>query len=355
MELLDAPDDVARHGVREVVVGIGRAADDLAVEVARGVEVAERLTADLAERADETALRRERRGLPAPRRHVPLAGDGGAVAGAGQRLGERHAGVVQVALVRGRAVVAGVEPDTGLRRVEAGQQRASRDGAPGVVVHAGEAPALGRDLVDVRRRDLRPPAAEVRVAHVVGKDHDDVGAVADGDRIGRRSGVRGGRRGRGPGRFRRLTRRQRERCRHGSTRLEHPSPGDLCHRVVLPVVSLCPRSWTGLSGERSRRTYGDTRCKCVVRVGGSRDSCGATRPAATLVVPSAYVSPQRRPVRSTAGRGVSSGLHSGGSPCSWAAGTNRASRAALQPPEGAVRRRAGPRPAARADARARRR
>ena len=56
------------------------------------------------------------------------------------------------------------------------QGGARRPAARGVVKF-GEAEATGSEGIEVWRVDLTPEAPEIREAHVIGQDHDDVGAL----------------------------------------------------------------------------------------------------------------------------------------------------------------------------------
>jgi hypothetical protein len=105
---------------------------------------------------------------------VPLAGHEGAVAGAAQRLGEGDAIVAEIALVLAAAEVADHLAHARLVRMEAGQQRGAGRAAARAVVELAETDAARGERVEVRGADLGAVAADVREAHVVGEDHDDV-------------------------------------------------------------------------------------------------------------------------------------------------------------------------------------
>ena len=175
-------------GVGEVVgLGLGGGLDELVVaHHGRRVEVAA-AAAEHAVVGVEAALHRQRMvgraGPPCLRAvrlvaaaNVPLARHHGAVAAALQRLGDGHAVVAQVALVLADAVVAHHVADAGLMRVEPGKQRSAGRAAACAVVRLGEAQPGPRQRVQVRRGDLRPVAADVRIPEIVRQDHHEVGA-----------------------------------------------------------------------------------------------------------------------------------------------------------------------------------
>ena len=109
--------------------------------------------------------------------HVPLARHVGPVAGLPERLGDGHGIGVEVAGVAVDAVVVHHVTDVGLVRVQPGQQRRPRGAAAGGVVELAEAQPARRQPVQVGGGDLAAVATQVREAHVVVEDHDDVGPV----------------------------------------------------------------------------------------------------------------------------------------------------------------------------------
>ena len=117
---------------------------------------------------------------------VPLADQGGAVAGLAQQ--RRQGGVVRWqadALFRA-AGQRFLQPDGQAHLVAAGDDGDARGGADrGIGIGLGEAHAARGDAVDVRGLQIRPAvAADIGEAHVVGDDEDDVGLARRGLRRG---------------------------------------------------------------------------------------------------------------------------------------------------------------------------
>lgn len=106
---------------------------------------------------------------------MPLPHRRGRVAGTVEHLGERGDVLAELQPDTGEAVI-GVRDrgEPGAVRVEAGEHRGPgrRAHRGGVVVREGE-PLIGEPL-QRRGGDLGPERADVRVAHVVEEDHDDV-------------------------------------------------------------------------------------------------------------------------------------------------------------------------------------
>jgi hypothetical protein len=117
------------------------------------------------------------------RAEVPLADGAGGVAGVRQQPGQQRLGDGQSDLgVFGQIGGVGLVAEALL--VAAGEKPGAGGAAVGVGhVAVREADAVFGERVDVRRRDVGAAVeADVRVAEVVGDDHDDVGA---GGRPGR--------------------------------------------------------------------------------------------------------------------------------------------------------------------------
>ncbi len=74
--------------------------------------------------------------------------------------------------------------------IETGEQRGAGGTAPAVVVELGEAEAVRGEFVEIGGVDFAAVTADVREAHVVGHDEDDVGAFRPGGVrcMGRRCG-----------------------------------------------------------------------------------------------------------------------------------------------------------------------
>ena len=85
---------------------------------------------------------------------------------------------VQVAAVAVVAAVLHHVADARLVRIQAGEQARPGRAAAGRVVELREPQAAGGQPVEVRRVDLAAVAADVREAHVVGEDDDDVRPAA---------------------------------------------------------------------------------------------------------------------------------------------------------------------------------
>src|SRR5262249_4504808 len=71
-----------------------------------------------------------------------------------------------------------------LLRVKAGEQRGARGTAPRGVVKLREAQAIGRECIEARRGDFTAIASDVRKAHVVGENDDDVWSFGSKGRCG---------------------------------------------------------------------------------------------------------------------------------------------------------------------------
>ena len=110
-------------------------------------------------------------------REVPLARDVVPVAGGLEDFGHRHAPPAEFAAIGIDAVVVQHVADAGLMRVEAGEERGARGTAAGGIVEVREAQAAGGERIEIGRGDLAAEAADVGIAHIVGEDEDDVGAL----------------------------------------------------------------------------------------------------------------------------------------------------------------------------------
>ena len=118
--------------------------------------------------------------------HVPFAAHGGEIARPAQHLAKGDAAVVEPPAIARHAAVLDHVPHAGLMRIKPGEDRSARRAAAAGVIELGEAQTVGRQLVEVGRRDLAAVAADVREAHVVHQDDNDVGS-------GRSRGGHGGR------------------------------------------------------------------------------------------------------------------------------------------------------------------
>ncbi len=131
---------------------------------------------------------------------MPLAGHGGEVAGFAQHFGHRYALFVEPSGCARRTFTDDViqMPHPGLMWIESGQQAGTRGRTTRRVVKLREAHSLCRQRVKIGRRNFAAITPDVRPAHVVDKNDDDVGP---GIRLGSSS--------------------QREECTqsHGSERL----------------------------------------------------------------------------------------------------------------------------------------
>jgi len=181
----DRPDGVVGKRVGRVVV-LGELGDALIV-VAEGANASSlefrvglRRVEEVAASVHEAIVLVEApvtgtvRGL---RAQVPLADQRGLVPRFAKYLAERDHVLVEQLLAA-----------TAFPRVEAGHQRRARRGALGVVVELAEAQPLGGQPVEVGRAHLAPVAADVRPAHVVSHDQDDVRSGPVGGVPDRRDG-----------------------------------------------------------------------------------------------------------------------------------------------------------------------
>src|SRR3954454_138552 len=108
---------------------------------------------------------------------MPLAAEIARIIPALERFGDRHATLVQIAGIAFRTVAVGEDADAGLVRMQAGQQRGARRAAARGVVELRVTQPVRRKTIEVRRLDLAAVTANVRKAHVVVEDEQDVGAV----------------------------------------------------------------------------------------------------------------------------------------------------------------------------------
>ena len=128
--------------------------------------------------------------------HVPFADGGGMIAGGLEHLRDGDATGVERAAIAGegfalvaragetRAAIGGHEADAGLVRIQAGEQRSARRTTPRAVVELREAQPIGGERIEIRCADFTAVTSQVREAHVVGEDDEDVGfrARCGGDR-----------------------------------------------------------------------------------------------------------------------------------------------------------------------------
>jgi hypothetical protein len=110
---------------------------------------------------------------------VPLADHVGVVARVLEKLRQRGDAVVEVALVAVQAHLVRRRPlahiaETIEVRVHAGEQHRPRGRAARVSIKGGEAYAVLRQRVEVRRLDLAAERAHVGEPHVIAEDDDDV-------------------------------------------------------------------------------------------------------------------------------------------------------------------------------------
>ncbi len=108
---------------------------------------------------------------------VPLAAHVGAVAGDAEDFGEGDRFAVERAAVAVVSAVVGHVADARLVGVEPREEGGAGRAAAGGVVELAEADAAGGEGVGGGGLDLAAVAADVRVAHVVAQDDDDVGAA----------------------------------------------------------------------------------------------------------------------------------------------------------------------------------
>ena len=108
---------------------------------------------------------------------VPLPAHAGGVARVAEGFGHRRTvGGEFTAVALGPTVVDHV-PHPRLVRIATGHERRPGGAAPRGVVEVREADPVGGEPVEVRGANLAPEAPDVRVAHVVGHDQHEVGAV----------------------------------------------------------------------------------------------------------------------------------------------------------------------------------
>ena len=108
-------------------------------------------------------------------RHVPLARHVRPVAGRLERFGNRHHVAPQFALVARQVPVARHQPDTRLMLIHPRQQRSPRRAAAGRIVELRKPQSPPSQPIQIRSVDLPAITADVREAHVVRHDQDDVG------------------------------------------------------------------------------------------------------------------------------------------------------------------------------------
>ena len=156
--------------------------DDLVVAVP--VDHAVLLVREVVDLADQRAVLVVEAALPGPVlpvgvAEVPLADDGGVVAGLLERLGQQP-------LVGRQAVGVALRNDRRLQavaqRIAPGHQGGARRRAHRLGVELLELRALGGELVEVRRLDVRAVEADVLPAEIVGDDVEDVGSAVGGAR-----------------------------------------------------------------------------------------------------------------------------------------------------------------------------
>ena len=185
--LLDHADRLVGDGVGEIEVGRRNFHPPVVLHDAVGGEEMRDTIHDAVE-AVEAALARCRpvhitdapgvdQAGPEVTAHMPLARHQRAVTRGPQQFGNRRRVVAQETLVRRRSKIGAHVADTGLVRIQAGQQRRARRAATGAVVHRRQQHAVARHAIDMRCVDLGAHHTQVGKTHVVGQDEDDVGAA----------------------------------------------------------------------------------------------------------------------------------------------------------------------------------
>ena len=109
------------------------------------------------------------------RRGMPLAAGERRVAHFLQRLPESDSVLVERAFITLPPIGVDHEPHSGLVLIETGEQAGARRAASRRVIHLSEAQTVLRKVIETRRFDLAAIAPEIRVAQVIGQNHDDVG------------------------------------------------------------------------------------------------------------------------------------------------------------------------------------
>ena len=112
---------------------------------------------------------------------MPFSGHAGPIPRLFQDFGDGHTSIVQPSLVGARRailltpVLMGHPTDPGLVGMKPRQEAGPGRAAAGGIVELAEAEALLGQAVEGRRTDFVAVAADVREAHVVGHDQEDVG------------------------------------------------------------------------------------------------------------------------------------------------------------------------------------
>ena len=108
-------------------------------------------------------------------REMPFADSVCAVTRRTQHLCNRHATIVQFALITSVATIRCHVPNACLMRIQTRHQRRSRGAATTGIVKLREAKPLARELVEIRRADFAAVTTQITPTHVIRKDNDDVG------------------------------------------------------------------------------------------------------------------------------------------------------------------------------------
>ena len=112
--------------------------------------------------------------------NVPLSRHKGLIARRLESFGKGDAGIVQIALIRRRSEIVDHVTDAGAMVIETGQQRRTRWAAARTVVELRETNAFLRQFIDVGRIDFAAITTDVREAHVIGKDDNQIGPLRFG-------------------------------------------------------------------------------------------------------------------------------------------------------------------------------
>ena len=105
---------------------------------------------------------------------VPLARHVILVPGQAQSLGDGQNVAPDFPTIPGQLLVSGHQPDPGLVLVKAGEQRGPGRATTGGVVELGEAQAVLGKRIEVGGQDFPSEATDVRIAHVIREDQNDV-------------------------------------------------------------------------------------------------------------------------------------------------------------------------------------
>ena len=183
--IFEKADGIVAEGIRDVV--IGARPDRLPFEVQQlRLEVV--AAAAGAIEAVEPAVKRKvlrqgsvwllctgtRRIDPAD---VPFADVVASIACFVKQLRDRRAAIVQADGIAGPAPILTHVADACLVRIEPRQERRAGGAAAGAVVELGEAEAVRRETIQIRRGDFRSVAAEIRKTEIVRKNKKDVRPV----------------------------------------------------------------------------------------------------------------------------------------------------------------------------------